>query len=638
VFNHTGRLAFSDDPPGDLTTRCSLLSSNPSICHREPGAACPTHRSLPLNRLPLIQRLLAIIVLAAVPAACDYSNEQRVTPKEIRTAQQAKSNISKHSPGQATRPTTPQSGLTDSPEQKEKRSAILSNVIQLIQKAGTSPGGKNFKIATENLNQYFEQGTKPSDYALSRASREFLANLFAPEMIREFESPKFFDTFDGRHLEDCMLYNEIATRVAGEGDDLTRVRRIFDWMVRHVQLVPPSSLAPTGFNQAPARPYDVLLRGMATEYQGFWTERGWLFMSLCRQIGIDVGLVAYTPRQPPKMLSLQPNQPEQSNPVGWICVALIGDKAYLFDQRLGITIPDATGNGVATLEEAITDPQILAQLDLPGQAPYGTTRADLVSSVGKLIVLIDSSRGYFSPKMRLLQSRLTGQNRTILFRDPAELQDHFAKALGTRLGSVKLLPLPIIVDRGLFGDGSLVEATQASLRLFDRRFPLLYARMAQLKGDIPDAITKYVAFRLNKGTLQMDKKTPIVESLQNELDVSATYFLALCQLEQGNVSLADSLFKQLLNKTPEPAPTRPYCYMFRWGATTNLGLIAKANGDVPAATRYLTQFYPPPQIQGNYWLAREFLWSDPMSLVGKPLPPAPSPADKAGDAAVMLKP
>jgi hypothetical protein len=589
-----------------------------------------------LNRLPRIQWLLAIVVLAALPIACDYSNEQRVTPKEIRTAPQAKSNISKHTPGQATRPSsTNQSGLTDSPEQKEKQGAILSNVIQLIQKAGISPGGKNFKIATENLNQYFEQGTKPSDYALSKASREFVAGQFPPEISREFESPKFFDTFDGRHLEDCMLYNEIATRIAGDGDDLTRVRRIFDWMVRHVQLVPANSLAPTGFSQAPARPYDVLLRGMATEYQGFWTERGWLFMSLCRQIGIDVGLVAYTPRQPRKMLSVQPNQPEQVNTIGWVCVALIGDKAYLFDQRLGIAIPDATGKGVATLEEAMSDPQILAQLDLPGQTPYGTTRADLISSVDKLIILIDSSRGYFSPKMRLLQSRLTGQNRTILFRDPADMRDHFARVLGNRLGSVRLLPLPIIVDRGLFGDGSLVEATQASLRLFDRRFPLLYARMAQLKGDIPDAITKYVAFRYVKGGLQIDKKTPIVESLQNELDVCATHFLALCQLEQGNVSQAELLFKQTLNKTPEPGPNRPFCYMFRWGANANLGLIAKANGDVPAATRYLTQFYPPPQLQGNFWLARETLWSDPMSVIGTPLPPAPSPVDKTIDASVM---
>ncbi len=37
------------------------------------------------------------------------------------------------------------------------------------------------------------------------------------------------------------------------------------------------------------------MRGMATEEGGTWAERGWLFMSLCRQLGIDVGLITYTP-------------------------------------------------------------------------------------------------------------------------------------------------------------------------------------------------------------------------------------------------------------------------------------------------------------------------------------------------------
>ena len=60
---------------------------------------------------------------------------------------------------------------------------------------------------------------------------------------------------DARHVEDCMLYQGIAARVAGPGDDLTRVRRVFDWMVRQVQLVPVGSLGSQGLQQAYARPY-----------------------------------------------------------------------------------------------------------------------------------------------------------------------------------------------------------------------------------------------------------------------------------------------------------------------------------------------------------------------------------------------
>ena len=105
---------------------------------------------------------------------------------------------------------------------------------------------------------------------------------------------KTFTVKDARHIEDCLLLSTVARRVAGDGDDLTRVRRVFDWLVRQVQLVPAGSLAMPGGSQAQARPYDVLMRGMATE-QGGWAERSWLFMSLCRQLGLDAGLVVYDP-------------------------------------------------------------------------------------------------------------------------------------------------------------------------------------------------------------------------------------------------------------------------------------------------------------------------------------------------------
>ena len=33
---------------------------------------------------------------------------------------------------------------------------------------------------------------------------------------------------------------------------------------------------------------------MATEAEGYWAERAWLFMAMCRQLGIDTGLITYT--------------------------------------------------------------------------------------------------------------------------------------------------------------------------------------------------------------------------------------------------------------------------------------------------------------------------------------------------------
>ena len=112
-------------------------------------------------------------------------------------------------------------------------------------------------------------------------------------MLKELED-RNWTLRDTRHLEDCMMYYGIATRVAGTGEDLARVRRVFDWVVRQVQLVPPGSLA---IGRAAAGRSPALrraARGMATEAEGFWAERAWLFMALCRQLEIDTGLITYT--------------------------------------------------------------------------------------------------------------------------------------------------------------------------------------------------------------------------------------------------------------------------------------------------------------------------------------------------------
>ena len=47
------------------------------------------------------------------------------------------------------------------PEISARREVILGNVIKLMQTASTNPGGPNFAIATDNLNELFEQGTRP---------------------------------------------------------------------------------------------------------------------------------------------------------------------------------------------------------------------------------------------------------------------------------------------------------------------------------------------------------------------------------------------------------------------------------------------------------------------------------------------
>ncbi len=517
-----------------------------------------------------------------------------------------------------------------------ERAAILASSIELIQRAALQPGGDNFGLATQKLNQFFE-GTPESEYLLDFAARAFLQPQLPPEKLKEIETT-VWSLRDARHLEDCMMYYAIASRVGGTGDDLARVRRVFDWMVRQIQLVPAGSLGSRQLPQVPARPYDVLLRGMATESEGFWAERSWLFMALCRQLGVDVGLIAYARGNVVEPLVARNDQASQSGqllqsskpqrqPIPWLCAALIGGQAYLFDCRIGLPIPGPGGTGVATLNQALADPVILDRMNLPGQSIYGTSQASLLASPSRVGVLMDSSQGSVTPRMKLLQRDLTGKNRTILYRNPSEQRDHFVRVLGDRCGEIRLWTTPIYVETELFRNAQFVSSSAQSLLFFRPEFPLIVARVKHLRGDLPEAIQEYVSFRLGENLpLVTDKKKTIPKEIQEGLDIYATNYLALAHLERNNLDQAEAMFRRLLDILPEFGPRQPYFDMLRWGAQANLGRIYQSRGDSRRAIAYFSQIEPTAQYHGNLWQARELVWQNPMAAAPDPLPPPPKAA------------
>ena len=560
--------------------------------------------------------------------SCDYS-----APESLNTTTGAASKLTLPPPAPGAAGSADKSH--GAPREQEERTAILESSITLIQRAALQPGGKNFQYAVQKLNQYFE-GTPLSAYQLEPRSRAYLARLLPPKVLKDIENRNWTAQSDTRHLEDCMMYYTIATRVAKTGENLDRVRRIFDWAMRQVVLVPPGTLASGRLPHVYARPYDVLLRGMATEADGLWAERAWLFMVLCRQLDIDTGLITYSRSNTlssvvPKYGVDMENGPKA--PIVWICAALIDDKAYLFDARLGLEIPGPDGKGVATLDEALTDPAILDRMNLPGLQPYATSRASLLGSPTKIGILIDSSPGYFSPKMKLLQRELSGKHRTILYRDAADQRDHFASVLGHWAGAISLWPLPVEVDTLLFTDASFVTSIQASLFLFRPEFPLIYARVKQLRGETEEAIQDYVKFRFAENAPLVndkEKKIKIPKDVQAGLDVYATYYLGLAHLERDNLKDAELMFKMTLELLPEPGPRQPYYSMFRRGANTNLGRIYEAKKMPSQALAHYTQRDPTTQYVGNLIRSRELVWDDPMGAAAAPLPPAPTPNSDPG--------
>ena len=325
--------------------------------------------------------------------------------------------------------------------------------------------------------------------------------------------------------------------------------------------------------------------------------------------------------------------PNVKEPVVWCCGVLIEGKVYLFDARVGMAIPNAQGDGVATLEEAMTNPVILERMELPGKSAYGTNREVLVASPTKIGVLLDSGLRYFSPRMKLLQQNLAGKNQTILFRDPAEQAEQWKKALGERCGEVKLWDLPMTVETMLFTNPQFVESTLRSLILFRPEFPLLYARMKQLRGETTDAIHDYIGFRMAEGALMSDKKTPIPKEVQDALDVYATYYLGTSHLEINDPKQAEFFFQRTLAMLPDPGRGQPYFYMYRWGALTNLGRLEQAKGGLDLATAYFGAPNPTTQGHGNLLRARDIVWKNPLSPVAPTLPPPPPPPASGAQAA-----
>lgn len=516
-------------------------------------------------------------------------------------------------------------------QDEEQKSAILRQVIQLIESASTNPGGDNFSLAAESLNDYFLDA-QPEDFELEPQVRAFLEAQPAlpPTAPQAILNPKFTGQLDGRHIEDSMVYRNVARSVlsraegaAASGDELAKARRLFEWTVSQVVLVPPGSLAvPTPEGQpfqAQARPYDVLLRGMATETGGLWAERSWVFLTLCRQAHLQAALLeVVVPLGPPAERFQKVMYPvPQMVPSGptlkvFCCGVRVGGSVYLFDARLGEPVWTSDGRAVATLEQAAADPEVLARLELPGR-PYPVTFADLAR--GKVRVLIDADSGTLAPRMKLFQQRLTGENRMVVYQDPAELAEAFGQALGERFESARLWSLPLEVEYRLFNDSQFNAASGFAVQIFNPRWPLLAARLDQLRGDLDMAVRRYVSFRFAEDLLESDGKTPIDPRVQHVLDMYATHFLGLAQLDRGDRKLAEEQFLQTLKFFPEPTPgkAQPPYLMLRWGAKENLARLMKAKGREDLAVRFLTDQAEGYLTAGDLLQARDLMWDHPFA-------------------------
>lgn len=230
--------------------------------------------------------------------------------------------------------------------------------------------------------------------------------------VTDIDSLSFVAT-DGIELRQTVWLREISAWASGDAhDDLERASRLFDWLVRNIQLDADDE------SVSYRLPWQTLLLGHGTA-----EERAWLFSLLGRQQRLTIVVLA---------LPSGPDEPLRT----WLPALLHEGELYLFDAALGLPIPAADGEHVATLSAVTDDDALLRQLDLDEEHTYPVS----AKQAAEAIALIEASPTYLAQRMALLESHLSGGDKLVLSVNATALAEQARACRG--VADAQLWPLP----------------------------------------------------------------------------------------------------------------------------------------------------------------------------------------------------
>jgi hypothetical protein len=288
--------------------------------------------------------------------------------------------------------------------------------------------------AVQQLNEHLARAPEQRPARLSAGRARALGKEFGlgEDELAEVNSTSF-TALDAHHLHGRFLMNdaveglELRPAEGGGGKSvpqsgLEQAEAAFGWVVRQVRLQE---------DPEPVPPAYALLRGWGSPL-----ERALIFLSLLEQFGAE-------DEGPPALqgcLLFLPGKEKGSPARFWACGVAVGKKPeslYLFDPRLGLPLPGPRGKGVATLAQALTDPDVLGQLNLDRKHSYDVTAGEARSARAYLFCPLSA----LAPRMALLQDRLLRDRRwkdqplpapvqVRLAVDPARARARLASAVG----------------------------------------------------------------------------------------------------------------------------------------------------------------------------------------------------------------
>jgi hypothetical protein len=238
-----------------------------------------------------------------------------------------------------------------------------------------------------------------------------------------------FSAPDGIELRQAIWLRDASNWAAGDTqNDLERAKRLFDWVVRNVQL------DATDEAEAPRLAWQTLLLG-----HGPAIDRAWLFILLARQQGLAVVMLACPPAGGKSPADGKPSAEGASaepSPEPWVPALVLDGELYLFEPALGLPIPGPEGERPATLSQVADDDGLLRQLDLDAEHPYPMTSARVQS----VTAWIEASPVYLAQRMALLESQLAGERKVSLSVDAAALADRLSEC--KHVAGSRIWPLP----------------------------------------------------------------------------------------------------------------------------------------------------------------------------------------------------
>ncbi len=218
-------------------------------------------------------------------------------------------------------------------------------------------------------------------------------------------------------------------------DDLTTSLKLFDWVVRNIQLLPSLNLSEEQMeeirlNENPSGgaaagipglgyqryPWQVLMYG-----RGDYVERAKLMMLMLRHLEIDSVMLATK------------SADGQATP--WVVGVPVGDDYFLFDTKLALPIPGKQVGSIATLAEVRKDPELITSLDLTTDESLEENTKYWVKpdQLKQLDALIYISPESVSRRMLGLESSLIGDARLTLAYTADEIAARLPKVEGVEV-------------------------------------------------------------------------------------------------------------------------------------------------------------------------------------------------------------